>query len=128
MTYEKTTWAAGDVVTAAKLNNLENGVANAGATIVSVNTSTGALSMTAGELFQAVKSGVVMAQITGNDNTEMLCSCVIADVDSSEYFTFWFFSPGSQLIICTASSANDYPVVEGAHNGGNDNQDIGTAV
>lgn len=116
MAYEKTTWAAGDVVTAAKLNNLENGVANAGATIVSMNSSTRALSMTAGELFQAVKSGVVMIQITVNDNFEMLCSCLSADVDSSEYFTFCFFGPSSQLMICTASSANDYPVVEGTNN------------
>ena len=27
MAYEKTTWATGDVVTAEKLNNIENGIA-----------------------------------------------------------------------------------------------------
>ena len=30
MTYEKNTWANGDVITAAKLNNMEDGIANAG--------------------------------------------------------------------------------------------------
>ena len=30
MAYEPTTWAAGDVVTSAKLNNIEQGVANSG--------------------------------------------------------------------------------------------------
>ena len=30
MAYEKNTWASGDVVTSAKLNNMENGIGNAG--------------------------------------------------------------------------------------------------
>ena len=33
MSYEKTTWQNGDVITAEKLNNLENGVENAGNSI-----------------------------------------------------------------------------------------------
>ena len=33
MAYEKNTWASGDVVTSAKLNHMENGIANAGSGI-----------------------------------------------------------------------------------------------
>lgn len=128
MAYEKTTWAAGDVVTAAKLNNLESGVANAGASIVSINLSTGALDIAAGDLFQAVKSGVVIAQATGNNNGEYLYNCIGANVDSSGYYDFYFFDPSGQLIRLTASSANDYPVAEGANNEGNGDQDIGPAL
>ena len=127
MAYEKTTWAAGDVVTAAKLNNLENGVANAGATIVSVNTSTGALNMTAGDLFQAIKSGIAVIQVA-DTNSEYLYNCIGANVDSSGYYEFYFFDPSGQLIRCIASSANDYPVAGDANNEDDDGQDSSPAL
>jgi hypothetical protein len=34
MAYEKNTWARGDIVTSAKLNHMEDGIANAGETLV----------------------------------------------------------------------------------------------
>ena len=34
MSYTKTTWSDGDVITAEKLNKLENGVANAGSVLI----------------------------------------------------------------------------------------------
>jgi hypothetical protein len=34
MAYEKNTWARGDIVTSAKLNHMEDGIANAGRTLV----------------------------------------------------------------------------------------------
>lgn len=37
MSYEPTNWKTGDVVTSAKLNKLENGVANGGAKVLTVN-------------------------------------------------------------------------------------------
>lgn len=39
MGYEKTNWKTGDVVTSEKLNNLENGVADAGDYIITVPLS-----------------------------------------------------------------------------------------
>lgn len=36
MAYEKNTWASGDVVTSAKLNNIENGIASGGVLQVNI--------------------------------------------------------------------------------------------
>ena len=44
MAYEKTTWQSGDIVTSEKLNNIENGVANANNFVVlslTIDESTG---------------------------------------------------------------------------------------
>lgn len=38
MSYEPTNWKSGDVVTSAKLNKLEQGVADAGGVMLVVNT------------------------------------------------------------------------------------------
>jgi len=39
MAYEKNTWQSGDVVTSAKLNNIENGIASGGVLIVTAEES-----------------------------------------------------------------------------------------
>jgi len=50
MAYEKTTWAKGDVVTSAKLNKMEDGVAAAGS-IACLATGTETLNITPRDIF-----------------------------------------------------------------------------
>ena len=58
MAYTPTTWATGDTITAAKMNKLENGVANAGSVlIVTYNNDTGRLDKTVQEIYDAMESG-----------------------------------------------------------------------
>ena len=66
MSYTPTTWSSGDTITAAKLNKLEQGVANAGsggggseALIVTVSGTgnTRTMSATFGEIYNALKAG-----------------------------------------------------------------------
>ena len=73
MSYELTVWKAGDVVTSAKLNKLENGVANAGALIVNVvvdneGTITG-LDETYAEIKDAYLSGKKVVALMTEYNT-----------------------------------------------------------
>lgn len=112
MAYEKTTWAAGDVVTAAKLNNLENGVANASVIILdgTQENNTLKLNMTAGDLYTAIKSGhtIILREIDGSDDHELLYTLKWADSGQVYRFVFnWIFNDAPLIFI--ASSADDYP-------------------
>lgn len=63
MTYSKNTWADGDVITAEKLNNMEDGIegANGGGVfplMVTLNEETHYFDKTYGEIYNAFLSGV----------------------------------------------------------------------
>lgn len=59
MAYTPTTWANGDTITAAKLNKLEQGVANGGSgLVVELTTSTGTADHTFAEIFEALRAGI----------------------------------------------------------------------
>lgn len=62
MSYTKNTWVTGDTITATKLNNMENGIANAGSALIctsSYSSSAGGdvLDKTAQEIYEALLSG-----------------------------------------------------------------------
>lgn len=60
MAYTKNTWANGDTITAAKLNNMEDGIANAGGVLICNITYTGGvmtLDKTAQEIYNALLNG-----------------------------------------------------------------------
>ena len=62
MSYTKNTWATGDTITATKLNNMEDGIANAGSVLIcntSYSSSAGVyvLDKTAQEIYEALLSG-----------------------------------------------------------------------
>lgn len=59
MAYTPTTWATGDTITAAKLNKLEQGVANGGSgLVVELTSKTGTADHTFAEIFNALKAGI----------------------------------------------------------------------
>ena len=64
MSYEKTTWQAGDTVTAAKLNKLENGVAMGGALYIPIivnEDETGAsISYSYNEIAEIINEGATI--------------------------------------------------------------------
>lgn len=59
MSYEPTVWKTGDVVTSAKLNKLEQGVASGGLVVTGIDPvyQSGTLNKTWQEIFDAVSSG-----------------------------------------------------------------------
>lgn len=106
MSYTPTNWKSGDVVTSAKLNKLEQGVAEAGgATIVHVdiNSSTAALDMTAGAIFEAAQAGpVILAQTDGGE--VIATSPVAVGVGRADYYV-----KGIETAEYTSATADGYP-------------------
>jgi len=63
MSYEPTTWKSGDTVTSAKLNKMEQGIANAGALVVT--DTNGTLDHTFQEIYDAAPLVALYALPTG---------------------------------------------------------------
>lgn len=59
MAYDKNTWKSGDVVTSAKLNNIENGIANMNGTITMNIGDTTTLSVSYNEVLAMLDNGIV---------------------------------------------------------------------
>lgn len=82
MSYTPTTWAAGDTVTAAKLNKLEQGVASGGGVLVVTGTlsdNTVTLDKTWQEITDALKAGIVTVYLEEDEDTqgsEVVISCL----------------------------------------------------
>lgn len=58
MAYTPTTWVTGDTITTTKLNKIEQGIANSGATLICNITSGGELDKTVQEIYDAFIAGV----------------------------------------------------------------------
>ena len=67
MSYDKTTWQTGDVITANKLNHIEDGIANGGGVVVVHVTEEGdtfTLDKTWNELQELLASGALVATVS----------------------------------------------------------------
>lgn len=112
MAYEPTTWAKGDVVTAAKLNNLESGVSNSGALVCTAEEVGGVrrLDHTFGEIEAAFKAGRPVLLVIADSSNAMTgyypdAKLEVADSGDAPYWLQsnslgWGFAFGA---------ADDYP-------------------
>ena len=118
MSYTPTEWSSGDTITAAKMNKLEQGVANAGGVVVIHETithdgdrTTHTLDHTAQEIYDLLAAGNMVCMIfisdgTGGDGWGAYYTFVdiyYDDWDSDAYLV----NISSYTYI--ASSLNDYP-------------------
>ncbi len=110
MSYEPTNWKSGDVVTSAKLNKLEQGVANAGGVLIVSSTQEGVLNKTWQEIHDAMLTSLV-AIVMSNGNAVMTMLVTGVEVSGS-----YKVVAGETLFI--ASSADDYPVYTDNGGGG----------
>lgn len=115
MSYVKTTWHTGDVVTSAKLNNMEDGIANAGGGMVinvAVEGDTWTLDKTWQEVFDAFSAGIPCVVIYDG------CPCSVAFVihgDTIYTIGAMLFLSGDDTFLCTkfeCNAANSYPTYE----------------
>lgn len=103
MAYEKQTWAKGDVVTAAKLNHVEQGIADSGGLVVKQDAE-GVLDKTFTEIWNAYAGGRFVVVFDDTNEGEECGNTVIfmgrADLmlETSGDSTFY------------AETADDYPV------------------
>ena len=114
MAYTPTNWKNGDVVTSAKLNKLEQGVADAGGVLVChEDDATGALDHTFKEIADA---GFAVLYANGPKGTFVSTLTYLKDQAGTYGVTF---SGDGESMSYTASAENEYPVFgASADNGG----------
>lgn len=104
MAYTPNTWKSGDIVTSAKLNNIEQGIASS-AFPITIDDS--ALSEKAGDIMTAALNGayVYIVSETG------FYSLAYAYIDLDNGYAFGFILNGGDVAEATAASADDYPIL-----------------
>jgi len=112
MSYTKTTWQDGDVITAEKLNKLEDGVANAGSVLI-VRTNGENLDKTWQEICDSFINmvPVYLYEIyeNGNDFGYALLSITGVQFSSENNEYSVIIQNGSDYIKYTATSSSSYP-------------------
>ena len=117
MSYEPTVWSGGDVITAPKMNKLENAVAaasNGGCVLyVTENEQTGALSATGQEIINVVTAGgYVVLKITDMGMTTLLPLAVYGS-QGGNVVGFMFYVPiNSNPVSYLCNALSEYPVAE----------------
>lgn len=117
MSYTKNTWETGDVVTAAKLNNMENGIAAACQVLFvhesvdySEDSTTYTLDKTWQEIHDALEVGIAVLFKVNNETEvgQMFISSAYLDEASGEFYVELENNYSSY----TTSTANGYPSYE----------------
>ena len=114
MAYTKTTWATGDVVTSAKLNHIEDGIANAsgsGTLVIRVNfvDENDVLDKTWKEIFDVIKSGTFAFVLGGGENEAFCAPVTLVSNNDDETFIVEVLE-GTEIASYTTDSENGYPV------------------
>ena len=114
MSYTPTTWQAGDTITSARLNKMEQGIADGGAgglvTEGSISGGTATFDKTAGELFDAYLAGSNVVFVVEANGCTFVGSAVYATLDNNGGYEFGIYLDG-QLTILPASTSSDYPTM-----------------
>lgn len=107
MAYEPTVWAAGDVVTSAKLNKIETGIANAGSIFVLHETTEEnvyTLDRTWQEIHDAMENDAMVVIFSQTSDGMLLDIVWDAIIDNGLY------TVDAQAKTYTASSSTEYPL------------------
>lgn len=107
MSYEPTTWKSGDTVTSAKLNKMEQGIANAGGGGLVVTDTEGTLNKTWQEIHDAALTGVVAVLNMSSETTFSITFVEYVGESGGEYYLDTMKST-SYL----TDSADGYPVIQ----------------
>lgn len=106
MSYEKQTWAKGDIVTSAKLNHMEDGIASGGGVLVIGSTIDGN-TMTLDHTWQEIHdAGAVVLIFEFDANTQVSNWRTIVDYTNGEYGCTFI---GSNQLEFHTDSADGYP-------------------
>lgn len=118
MSYEPTVWQTGDVVTAEKMNKLEQGVANSGGggfllvhVLVSVSSAT--MDKTWNEINEALDNGIpAFAQTIDGDKVN-IDSIYSATINDGQYVVYAFsYENASSITFSSSNDPNGYPAVD----------------
>ncbi len=114
MSYEKTTWVNGDVITAEKLNHIEEGIKNAGDLIeVHIIGENYALDMTYAEILNAIQAGKMLYILVNDFGFENAVAHLSCAYYSSEYtVSFCYISGNIEMFDFITNSEDGYPVYD----------------
>lgn len=111
MSYTPNTWQTGDTITAAKLNKMEQGIANAGGGgggVLAIADNNGTLNKTWQEITDALKSGTLpVIYYETPDGGGSIEQVVITTVEAGAYKVFLISDTTTPAL--SAASANGYP-------------------
>ncbi len=108
MSYEPTTWKDGDLVTSAKLNKIEQGIAAGGGVLVVHTNDEGVLDKT----WQEIHDADVCFLSTSNESIKQFAYIVMIRQGDDNTYIVYFFSPnGDNPITFISSSPDDYPTI-----------------
>lgn len=112
MSYTPTNWVSGDIITSAKLNKLENGVAAAGGLVVNITADetdpdTMVMDVTAGDLYAALEAGQCVSCKFVSDSGNQLGTIAACTYNETDGYGF----DAGTLGTFVAQTANDYPTV-----------------
>lgn len=86
MAYDKNTWQSGDVVTSAKLNNIENGIANLSNAIVATETDTGyTLSVSYNDVLDIISNGILPFTVIEDEGAQEILVCAYYWAEEGSY-------------------------------------------
>lgn len=99
MAYEKTTWSTGDVVTAEKLNKLEDGVQNVGDSTFVVNVEFGVNGFICDKTWAEI--------LNAGTNGESIVLVLKGANEVQYFYPSHIFKDGKDFIVATASVDNN---------------------
>lgn len=108
MSYEKQTWQTGDVVTSAKLNHMEDGIAGGGALVLHYDSDVNGVDKTWQEIYDAAAAGQVVLYQTILSETKA-AAFFLGNVELFNGTYSVKFYQGEQSETLYADSANGKP-------------------
>ena len=122
MSYDKTTWQTGDVITANKLNHIEDGIANGGGVVVvhvTEENDTFTLDKTWNELQELLSSGALVATLTDDVGTTTMQFLTQAFSSGGTYAVAFMsasikpdWTGETAVAVYSCESADGYPYFE----------------
>ena len=103
--YQKTNWQSGDTITAAKLNNIENGIAGGG--VLVVTDTDGILDKTWQEI--ADSTWAVLKVEMMDEGFYGYSPFIQYGNDEDGYMVEFFDAPDGRTVTYVAETATDYP-------------------
>ena len=109
MSYEPTNWKDGDLVTSAKLNKIEQGIAAGGGVLIVNGDENGRLDRTWQEIYDA--NICFLLESLGNNKTFAYISTI--GLDNNNTYIAIFYSPiDDNTLAFVSSSPDDYPTFQ----------------
>lgn len=108
MAYSKNTWQSGDVVTSAKLNNIENGIANCNGAITATETDARiTLSASYNDVISMISTGIVPFTVIEDEGAEEILICAYYWAEDGTYDVSFSAIDKSSVYDFIASSADE---------------------